>query len=80
MRRGEIVTLLGPNGAGKTTLLKALSGLLPWTGGDATFDGASLRGRDPREARGADWCTWSRAIACSRSSRSPTTWRSPASA
>ena len=46
---GEIVTLLGPNGAGKSTLLKALSGLLPWTGGDASFDGASLRGRDPRE-------------------------------
>src|SRR4051794_26091963 len=50
VRRGEIVTLLGPNGAGKTTLLKALSGLLGWTGGDATFDGASLRGRDPRAA------------------------------
>ena len=46
---GEIVTLLGPNGAGKSTLLKALSGLLPWTAGDASFDGASLRGRDPRE-------------------------------
>lgn len=46
---GEIVTLLGPNGAGKSTLLKALSGLLPWTGGDASFDGVPLRGRDPRE-------------------------------
>lgn len=46
---GEIVTLLGPNGAGKSTLLKALSGLLPWTGGDVVFDGASLRWRDPRE-------------------------------
>lgn len=50
VQQGEIVTLLGPNGAGKTTLLKALSGLLPWTAGDATFDGASLRGRDPRAA------------------------------
>lgn len=51
---GEIVGLLGPNGAGKTTLLKALSGLLPWTGGDATLDGATLRGADPRacERRG----------------------------
>ena len=46
---GEVVTLLGPNGAGKSTLLKALSGLLPWTGVDVSFDGASLRGRDPRE-------------------------------
>ena len=49
IRPGELVTLLGPNGAGKSTLLKALSGLLPWTEGDAVFDGASLRGRDPRQ-------------------------------
>ncbi len=48
IRAGEIVALLGPNGAGKTTLLRALSGLLPWTGGDAALDGASLRGADPR--------------------------------
>ncbi len=48
VQQGEIVTLLGPNGAGKTTLLKALSGLLPWTAGEASLDGASLRGRDPR--------------------------------
>src|SRR3954470_10527146 len=48
VRQGEIVTLLGPNGAGKTTLLRALSGLLPWTAGEASFDGASLHGRDPR--------------------------------
>ncbi len=46
---GEVVTLLGPNGAGKSTLLKALSGLLPWTAGDASFAGASLRGRDSRD-------------------------------
>jgi len=44
----EIVALLGPNGAGKTTLLRALSGLLPWTAGDAAFAGTSLRGADPR--------------------------------
>jgi branched-chain amino acid transport system ATP-binding protein len=49
IRPGEIVALLGPNGAGKTTLLKALSGLLPWTAGDARFQGASLRGADPRD-------------------------------
>jgi len=48
VRPAEIVALLGPNGAGKTTLLRALSGLLPWTGGDAAFAGASLRGADPR--------------------------------
>ncbi len=44
----EIVALLGPNGAGKTTLLRALSGLLPWTAGDATLAGTSLRGADPQ--------------------------------
>jgi len=44
----EVVALLGPNGAGKTTLLRALSGLLPWTAGRATFAGHSLRGADPR--------------------------------
>jgi branched-chain amino acid transport system ATP-binding protein len=44
----EIVALLGPNGAGKTTLLRALSGLLPWTAGDAVLSGTSLRGADPR--------------------------------
>ncbi len=48
IEKGEIVTLLGPNGAGKTTLLKALSGLLPWTAGEARFAGVSLRGADPR--------------------------------
>lgn len=47
--RGEIVALLGPNGAGKTTLLRAVSGLLPWTSGEARFDGQSLNGASPRE-------------------------------
>ncbi len=48
VQAGEIVALLGPNGAGKTTLLRALSGLLPWTAGDATLAGTSLNGADPR--------------------------------
>ena len=46
---GEILALLGPNGAGKTTLLRAVSGLLPWTGG-IRFAGKSLAGAGPREA------------------------------
>jgi branched-chain amino acid transport system ATP-binding protein len=45
---GEIVALLGPNGAGKTTLLRAVSGLLPWSGG-VQFDGSNLAGAGPRE-------------------------------
>ena len=45
---GEVVALLGPNGAGKTTLLRAISGLLPWTGG-VRFAGRDLAGAGPRE-------------------------------
>jgi branched-chain amino acid transport system ATP-binding protein len=45
---GEVVALLGPNGAGKTTLLRAISGLLPWTGG-VQFAGRDLSGAGPRE-------------------------------
>ena len=55
---GEIVGLLGPNGAGKTTLLRALSGLLPWSAGEAEFDGASLRGLIRGHVRRGVWCTW----------------------
>jgi branched-chain amino acid transport system ATP-binding protein len=47
---GEVVALLGPNGAGKTTLLRAISGLLPWSVGEAHFAGRSLRGVGPRES------------------------------
>jgi branched-chain amino acid transport system ATP-binding protein len=37
VNRGEIVTLIGANGAGKTTLVKAISGLLPKSGGRVSF-------------------------------------------
>ena len=43
---GEVVALLGPNGAGKSTLLKAISGLLPRTGG-ITFAGRDMSRADP---------------------------------
>ena len=45
IRRGELVTLIGANGAGKTTTLKAITGLLPWVGGDITYLGTSLAGK-----------------------------------
>ena len=45
---GEVVALLGPNGAGKTTLLRAVSGLLPWSGG-VRFAGHDLAGTSPRD-------------------------------
>lgn len=35
---GEMVLVLGPNGAGKTTLLRALSGLVPISGGELRLD------------------------------------------
>ena len=44
---GEVVTLLGRNGMGKTTTIRTLMGLLPATGGTATFDGRSLLGLPP---------------------------------
>lgn len=39
---GIICGLIGPNGAGKTTLFNCLSRLYEVSGGDITFDGASL--------------------------------------
>ncbi|MBF6485932.1 ATP-binding cassette domain-containing protein [Nocardia otitidiscaviarum] len=39
---GELVTLLGANGAGKTTTMRALSGLLPLTGGRILFEGKDI--------------------------------------
>jgi branched-chain amino acid transport system ATP-binding protein len=51
---GQVVALVGANGAGKTTTLRALSGLIPATGGTIRFHGERLDGRPPHEivARG----------------------------
>jgi len=43
---GEIVGVAGPNGAGKTTLLRAISGVLPRTARELSFEGVPLK-RDP---------------------------------
>lgn len=48
----QITALLGPSGCGKTTILKMITGLLPPTGGDITFDGRSVL-TVPPEKRGA---------------------------
>ncbi len=49
---GSVVAVLGGNGAGKSTLLRAISGTLGLQGGaveggEVTFRGQDLRGRDP---------------------------------
>jgi branched-chain amino acid transport system ATP-binding protein len=41
----QVVALVGPNGAGKSTLLRALSGMIPISGGHAAFRGQELGGR-----------------------------------
>lgn len=43
----SVVGLIGSNGAGKTTALKAISGLLPLTGGRITLDGRPIDGLAP---------------------------------
>ena len=44
---GEVVTLIGRNGMGKTTTIFTLMGLMPATGGAATFNGLPLAGLPP---------------------------------
>ena len=41
---GQIVTIIGGNGAGKTTTLRAMSGMLPVTAGEITFEGKRIDG------------------------------------
>jgi branched-chain amino acid transport system ATP-binding protein len=43
----SVVGLIGSNGAGKTTALKAISGLLPLSGGRITLDGRDINGLAP---------------------------------
>lgn len=44
---GEFVVVIGPNGHGKTTLLRAISGLVPPTAGEISFDGERVDGERP---------------------------------
>jgi branched-chain amino acid transport system ATP-binding protein len=53
VREGEVVAVLGANGAGKTTTLKAISGLLPVSGGRMTFEGEDITHATPRRILGA---------------------------
>jgi len=47
VERGEILAIIGPNGAGKTTAFNVISGVLPATGGEITFEGRTLNGLAP---------------------------------
>src|SRR5262245_36061499 len=44
IEQGEIVTLIGANGAGKSTTLRNITGLVPVSSGDITFEGKPLNG------------------------------------
>ena len=44
---GSLVAVVGANGAGKTSLLRAISRLLPISGGDILFEGRSIRAVKP---------------------------------
>ena len=44
---GAVYAVLGANGVGKTTLNRAISGLIPVTGGTITFEGERIDGLKP---------------------------------
>jgi branched-chain amino acid transport system ATP-binding protein len=46
---GEIVAVIGANGAGKTTLLRAISGVVPPSGGEILFAGGCIAGLSPEQ-------------------------------
>jgi branched-chain amino acid transport system ATP-binding protein len=50
---GEVLSVLGPNGAGKSTLGRALSGLVPLSGGRVTVGGKDITGWPPDRIRRA---------------------------
>ena len=47
MRQGETVAIVGANGAGKSSLLKAITGLVPPSGGRVLLDGQDVTGQPP---------------------------------
>jgi ABC-type sugar transport system ATPase subunit len=53
LHAGEIHAVMGENGSGKSTLLSILSGALRPDSGSIGFDGRSVGGLDPVEARSA---------------------------
>jgi len=52
IKAGEFVGVIGPNGAGKSTLLKAISGMIPLSGGEILFEQQRIDRRKPHEIVG----------------------------
>ena len=50
---GSVVAVLGANGAGKSTFARAVSGLVPSSGGTIRFDGRDITKAKPHEIRRA---------------------------
>ena len=50
IRPGEVVALLGENGAGKSTVSKIISGTVPPSSGEMTWQGAPYAPANPRDA------------------------------
>ncbi|WP_093610894.1 sugar ABC transporter ATP-binding protein [Streptomyces indicus] len=50
LRSGEVTGIAGLQGSGRTSLARALFGAAPFTEGDMTVGGRTLRPRSPREA------------------------------
>jgi branched-chain amino acid transport system ATP-binding protein len=46
---GEIVAVIGPNGAGKTTLLNTISGMVPSSSGQITFNSQPITSLSPEK-------------------------------
>ncbi len=67
VEEGEIVTLIGANGAGKTTTLRAISRLVPPSGGTIRFAGVDLTQLPPTR-----WWPWASATSPRAGGSSPT--------
>ena len=49
VERGTVFGLIGPNGSGKTTFFNVLTGIFRASGGEITFDGATITDLAPQE-------------------------------
>ncbi|MGE0881870.1 MAG: ABC transporter ATP-binding protein [Acidimicrobiia bacterium] len=51
VEKGSVVAMLGANGAGKSTFARAVSGLVPMSGGTMHFDGQNITKSQPHQIR-----------------------------